>query len=137
LGSSSLPNKVLVGKFHGRPRLRCKDVRKNSTLLLNLCGWRKYAGHKDIWSGQGPMRAVASLQEKNIWRSLHSMQLSIMPCSLFLRRHFSWSSCTQHFDFRHLHWFFHRILTRSFTCVPNRKYGFVCLKCNVSVSELI
>jgi hypothetical protein len=48
-----IPKKVLDGKFHGRrpvgrPRLRWEDnIRRDS--LLNIRGWRRWAGDRDIW----------------------------------------------------------------------------------------
>jgi hypothetical protein len=50
-----IPKKVLDGKFHGRrpvgrPRLRWEDnIRRDSLLLLNVRGWRRGAGDRDIW----------------------------------------------------------------------------------------
>jgi hypothetical protein len=49
------PKKVLDGKFRGRRlvgtlRLRWKDsIRRDSSLLQNIRGWRKLAGDRDIW----------------------------------------------------------------------------------------
>jgi hypothetical protein len=55
MDNSRIPKKVLDGKFHGRrpvgrPRLRWEDVRRDS-LLLNIRGWRRWAGDRDIWRG--------------------------------------------------------------------------------------
>jgi len=41
-------------KFHGRrhvgrPRLRWEDIRKDSSLLLNIRGWRRLAGGRNTW----------------------------------------------------------------------------------------
>ena len=86
MGNSRIPKKVLDGKFHGRrlvgrPRLRWEDIRRDSQLMLNIRGWRRLLGDRDIWRrtvgrGQGPMRAIALLKKekeeekkKNIWRS--------------------------------------------------------------------
>jgi hypothetical protein len=49
------PKEVLDGEFRrrrpvGRPRLRWKDnIRRDFSLLLNIKGWRKLAGDRDIW----------------------------------------------------------------------------------------
>jgi hypothetical protein len=53
MDNSRIPKKVLDGKFHGRrpvlrPRLRWEDIRRN-LLLLNIRGWRKWAGDRHIW----------------------------------------------------------------------------------------
>jgi hypothetical protein len=52
MDNSGIPKKVLDGKFHGRrpavrSRLRWKDIRRDS-LLLNIRGWRRRAGDRDI-----------------------------------------------------------------------------------------
>jgi hypothetical protein len=55
MDNSRIPKNVLDGKFHGRrpvgrPRLRCEDnIKGDSSLLLNIRGWRRLAGHRDIW----------------------------------------------------------------------------------------
>jgi hypothetical protein len=51
---TSIPKKVLNGKFHGKrrvgkPLLRWEDIRRDSLLLLNITGWRRPAGDRDIW----------------------------------------------------------------------------------------
>lgn len=75
--------KVLDGKFDGRrlmgrPRLRWWTPR---------CYWiwenGGNAGHEDIWSGQGPMRAVAPLQ-KNICSETPHAVFSVPQTSLSL-----------------------------------------------------
>jgi hypothetical protein len=49
-----IPKKVLDGKFHGRrpvgrPRLRWEgNIRRDS--LLNIRGWKRWAGDGDIWT---------------------------------------------------------------------------------------
>jgi len=53
MDNSRILKKVLVGKFHGRrpvgrPRLRWVDnIRRDSSLLLNIRGWRRPAGDRD------------------------------------------------------------------------------------------
>jgi hypothetical protein len=52
MDNSRIPRKVLDRKFHGRrpvgrSRLRWKDIRRDS-LLLNIRGWRRRAGDRDI-----------------------------------------------------------------------------------------
>jgi hypothetical protein len=54
MDNSRISKKVLVGKFHGRrsvgrPRLRWDDNIRRDSLLLNLRGWRRWAGDRDIW----------------------------------------------------------------------------------------
>jgi hypothetical protein len=55
MDNSRIPKKVLDGEFHGRrpvgrPRLRWEDsIRRDSLLLLNVRGWRRRAGDRDIW----------------------------------------------------------------------------------------
>jgi hypothetical protein len=49
-----IPKKVLDGKFLGRrpvgrPRLRWKDIIRRDSLLLNIRGWRRWAGDSDVW----------------------------------------------------------------------------------------
>jgi hypothetical protein len=51
-----ISKKVLDGKFHGRrpvgrPRLRWEDNIRRDSLLLNIRGWRGWAGDRDIWRG--------------------------------------------------------------------------------------
>jgi hypothetical protein len=46
--------KVLDGKTHGRwpvgrPRLGREDITRDSSLLLNMRGWKRLAGDRDIW----------------------------------------------------------------------------------------
>jgi len=54
MDNSRILKKVLVGKFHGRrpvgrPRLRWVDnIRRDSSLLLNIRGWSRVAGNRDI-----------------------------------------------------------------------------------------
>jgi hypothetical protein len=36
-------------KTVGRPRLRWKDIRRDSLLLLNVRQWRTLSENKDIW----------------------------------------------------------------------------------------
>jgi hypothetical protein len=54
MDNSRIPKKVLAGKFHGRrpvgrPRLRWEDNIRRDSLLLNIRGWRRRAGDRDIW----------------------------------------------------------------------------------------
>jgi hypothetical protein len=55
MDNSRISKKVLDGKFHGRrpvgrPRLRWEDnIRRDSLLLLNIRGWRRWAGYRDVW----------------------------------------------------------------------------------------
>jgi hypothetical protein len=55
MDNSGIPKKVLDGKFHerrpvGRPRLRWEDnIRRDSLLLLNIRGWRRWGVDRDIW----------------------------------------------------------------------------------------
>jgi hypothetical protein len=56
MDNSRIPvKKVLDGKFHGgrrvgRPRLRWEDnISRDSLLLLNIRGWRRLTGGRDIW----------------------------------------------------------------------------------------
>jgi hypothetical protein len=55
MDNSRILKKVLDGKLHGRrpverPRLRWEDnIRRDSLLLLNIRGWRRRAGDRDIW----------------------------------------------------------------------------------------
>jgi hypothetical protein len=55
MDNSRIPKRVLDGKFNGRrpvgiPCLRWEDnIRRNSLLLLNIRGWRRWAGDRDIW----------------------------------------------------------------------------------------
>jgi len=44
-----MPTKVLKGKFDSRPQLIWQDIRSNSSFLLNIRGWRRLAGDRDIW----------------------------------------------------------------------------------------
>jgi hypothetical protein len=44
-----MPTKVLKGKFDRRPQLMWQDIRSNSSLLLNIRGWRRQAGDRNIW----------------------------------------------------------------------------------------
>jgi hypothetical protein len=51
--NSRIIKKVLVLKFlgrrpEGRPQLRWTDIRRDSILLLNIRGWRRVAGNRDI-----------------------------------------------------------------------------------------
>jgi hypothetical protein len=54
MDNSRVSKKVLVGKFHGRrhvgrPRLRWADnIRRDPSLLLNIRGWRRVVGNRDI-----------------------------------------------------------------------------------------
>jgi len=54
MDNSRIPKKVLVGKFHGRrhvgrPRLKWVDnIRRDSSLLLNIRGWRRITRNRDI-----------------------------------------------------------------------------------------
>jgi hypothetical protein len=54
IDNSKITKKVLDGKFHGRrpvgrPRLRWEDnIKRDSLLLLNRRGWRRWAGDRDI-----------------------------------------------------------------------------------------
>jgi hypothetical protein len=55
MDNSRIPKKALDAKFHGRrpvgrPQLRWEDnMRRDSLLLLNIRGWRRWAGDRDIW----------------------------------------------------------------------------------------
>jgi hypothetical protein len=56
MDNSRISKKVLDGKFHGRrsvgrPRLRWEDNIRRDSLLLNIRGWRRWAGDRDIWRG--------------------------------------------------------------------------------------
>jgi hypothetical protein len=70
MDNSRIPKKVLDGKFYGRrpvgrPRLRWEDIRRDSLLLLNIRGWRRWTGDRDIWRRTvEPMWAVAPLKKK-------------------------------------------------------------------------
>jgi hypothetical protein len=33
----------------GRPRFRWNDIRKDSSLLLNITAWKRLAGDRDVW----------------------------------------------------------------------------------------
>jgi len=50
MGNSKIPKKVLNIKFHGRPRLRWEgNTSRNSSLLLNVRGWKRPEEDRDIW----------------------------------------------------------------------------------------
>jgi hypothetical protein len=54
MDNSRMLKKQLNGKFHGkrpvgRPRLRWKDIRWDSSLLLSIRGWRRLAQDRNIW----------------------------------------------------------------------------------------
>jgi len=63
---------VLNGKFHGRrpmerQRLRWEgNIRRDSSLLLNIRGWWRLAGNSDIWvpTAEKPEPDVGCLSEK-------------------------------------------------------------------------
>jgi hypothetical protein len=41
---------LLGRRVVGRPRLRWEDnIRRHSLLLLNIRGWRRWAGNRNIW----------------------------------------------------------------------------------------
>jgi hypothetical protein len=69
MDNSRILKKVLDGKFHGRrpvlrPRLRWEDIiRRDSLLLLNIRGWRRWAGDRDIWR-RTTEEVVAPLKKK-------------------------------------------------------------------------
>jgi hypothetical protein len=48
MDDTRMPTKVLKGKFHRRPQLIWQDIRSNSSLLLNIRGWSRVAGNRDI-----------------------------------------------------------------------------------------
>jgi hypothetical protein len=48
MDDTRMPTKVLKGKFHRRPQLIWQDIRSNSSLLLNIRGWRRLEGDSDI-----------------------------------------------------------------------------------------
>jgi hypothetical protein len=69
MDNSRIPKKVLDGKFHGRrhvgrPRLRWEDNIRRDSLLLNVRGWRRWAGNRDFWRRTGPMWVVVPLKKK-------------------------------------------------------------------------
>jgi hypothetical protein len=54
MDNSRIPKKVPDGKFHGirpvgRPRLGWEDNIRRDFLLLNIRGWRRWAGDRGIW----------------------------------------------------------------------------------------
>jgi hypothetical protein len=54
MGNTRILKRVLNGKFHGRrpvgrQRLRWEDTRSDSSLLLNIRGWWRLAGNRNIW----------------------------------------------------------------------------------------
>jgi hypothetical protein len=67
--------KIINKKFYGRrpvgrPRLRWVDIRRDSSLLLNIRGRRSLVetgtSGDEMWNRPGPIRAVAILKQKNV-----------------------------------------------------------------------
>jgi hypothetical protein len=54
MDNTRIPEKIVNGKLHGRrpvgrPQLRWDDIRRDCSVLLNIRGWRRLAGDRDIW----------------------------------------------------------------------------------------
>lgn len=67
--------KIMNEKFYGRrpvgrPRLRWEDIRRGSSLLLNIRGWGSLAetgiSGDELWKRPVPIRAVALLEKKYV-----------------------------------------------------------------------
>jgi hypothetical protein len=65
--------KVLDGKFHGRrpvgrPRLRWEENIRRDSLLLNIRGWRRWAGDRDsggeLLKRSGPNVGCSTIKEE-------------------------------------------------------------------------
>jgi hypothetical protein len=52
MDNSSISKRILDGKIHvRRPQMRWVDnITRDSSLLLNVRGWRRLAGNSDVWT---------------------------------------------------------------------------------------
>jgi len=71
--------KIMNEKFYGRRpvgrlQLRWVDIRRDSSLLLNIRGWRNLTetgiSGDELWKRPGPIRAVVLLKKKNVQQRL-------------------------------------------------------------------